>query len=122
MWSLFYFSYPFTKRILLSAALNMLSARCDAGLNKDLPLNQLWKQVIFLRDFKKTTLFRLWALFLPEVPLTLPLQYSHRFLWNRLAGTNADVAKELLAHADVDLISADNFEDAALKVVEAAGL
>ncbi|WP_372795686.1 ADP-forming succinate--CoA ligase subunit beta [Pontiella sp.] len=40
----------------------------------------------------------------------------------RLAGTNADVAKELLANADVDLISADNFEDAAAKVVEAAGL
>ncbi|MDZ8118024.1 ADP-forming succinate--CoA ligase subunit beta [Pontiella agarivorans] len=40
----------------------------------------------------------------------------------RLAGTNADVAKELLANADVDLISADNFEDAATKVVAAAGL
>lgn len=40
----------------------------------------------------------------------------------RLAGTNADVAKELLANADVDLISADNFEDAAAKVVEAAGI
>jgi succinyl-CoA synthetase beta subunit len=38
----------------------------------------------------------------------------------RLAGTNADIAKELLANADVDLISADSFEDAAIKVVEAA--
>ena len=38
----------------------------------------------------------------------------------RLAGTNADVAKELLAESGVDLISADSFEDAALKVVEAA--
>jgi len=37
----------------------------------------------------------------------------------RLAGTNAEVAKELLAESDVDLISADSFEDAALKVVEA---
>lgn len=40
----------------------------------------------------------------------------------RLAGTNADLAKELLANSGVDLISADNFEDAAVKVVEAAGL
>jgi len=38
----------------------------------------------------------------------------------RLAGTNADVAKELLANSDVSLISADSFEDAAQKVVEAA--
>ncbi|MDF7801401.1 ADP-forming succinate--CoA ligase subunit beta [Pontiellaceae bacterium B1224] len=38
----------------------------------------------------------------------------------RLAGTNAEVAKELLANSDVDLISADSFEDAAVKVVEAA--
>lgn len=38
----------------------------------------------------------------------------------RLAGTNAEMAKELLANSDVDLISADSFEDAALKVVEAA--
>lgn len=38
----------------------------------------------------------------------------------RLAGTNADVAKELLAGSGVDLISADSFEDAAVKVVEAA--
>ena len=38
----------------------------------------------------------------------------------RLAGTNADVAKELLANSGVDLISADSFEDAANKVVEAA--
>jgi succinyl-CoA synthetase beta subunit len=38
----------------------------------------------------------------------------------RLAGTNADVAKELLAKSDVKIISADSFEDAATKVVEAA--
>jgi succinyl-CoA synthetase beta subunit len=38
----------------------------------------------------------------------------------RLAGTNADVAKELLANSGVAIISADSFEDAALKVVEAA--
>jgi succinyl-CoA synthetase beta subunit len=38
----------------------------------------------------------------------------------RLAGTNAEVAKELLAESGVDLISADSFEDAATKVVEAA--
>lgn len=38
----------------------------------------------------------------------------------RLAGTNAEVAKELLANSGVDLISADSFEDAAIKVVEAA--
>ncbi len=38
----------------------------------------------------------------------------------RLAGTNADVAKELLANSEVSLISADSFADAAQKVVEAA--
>ncbi len=38
----------------------------------------------------------------------------------RLAGTNAEVAKELLANSDVSLISADSFADAAQKVVEAA--
>ncbi len=38
----------------------------------------------------------------------------------RLAGTNAEVAKELLANSGVSLISADSFEDAANKVVEAA--
>ena len=38
----------------------------------------------------------------------------------RLAGTNAEMAKELLAAADVELISADSFEDAANKVVQAA--
>jgi len=38
----------------------------------------------------------------------------------RLAGTNADIAKELLANSDVSLISADSFADAAQKVVEAA--
>ncbi len=39
----------------------------------------------------------------------------------RLAGTNADIAKELLANSGVSIISADSFEDAANKVVEAAG-
>lgn len=38
----------------------------------------------------------------------------------RLAGTNAEEAKELLAHSGVAIISADSFEDAAEKVVEAA--
>jgi len=38
----------------------------------------------------------------------------------RLAGTNAEVAKQLLASSGVSIISADSFEDAALKVVEAA--
>lgn len=38
----------------------------------------------------------------------------------RLAGTNADVAKELLANSGVSIISADHFEDAAEKVVAAA--
>jgi len=38
----------------------------------------------------------------------------------RLAGTNADIANELLAGSDVSIISADSFEDAAIKVVEAA--
>ena len=40
----------------------------------------------------------------------------------RLAGTNADVAKELLKESGVKLISADSFEDAAQKVVAAAGV
>jgi len=38
----------------------------------------------------------------------------------RLAGTNADIAKELLAGSGVSIISADSFEDAACKAVEAA--
>jgi succinyl-CoA synthetase beta subunit len=38
----------------------------------------------------------------------------------RLAGTNADIAKELLAGSGVSIISADSFEDAARKAVEAA--
>jgi succinyl-CoA synthetase beta subunit len=38
----------------------------------------------------------------------------------RLAGTNAKVAKELLASSGVSIISADSFQDAAIKVVEAA--
>jgi len=39
----------------------------------------------------------------------------------RLEGTNADVAKELLASSGVSIISADSFEDAANKVVAVAG-
>ncbi|MEN7973455.1 MAG: ADP-forming succinate--CoA ligase subunit beta [Verrucomicrobiota bacterium] len=39
----------------------------------------------------------------------------------RLAGTNADAAKELLANSGVSIISADSFEDAANKVVAASG-
>lgn len=38
----------------------------------------------------------------------------------RLAGTNADIAKKLLANSGVSIISADSFENAAIKVVEAA--
>ena len=38
----------------------------------------------------------------------------------RLAGTNAELAKELLAGSGVSIISADSFEEAANKVVEAA--
>jgi succinyl-CoA synthetase beta subunit len=38
----------------------------------------------------------------------------------RLAGTNAELAKKLLADSGVSIISADSFEDAALKAVEAA--
>lgn len=38
----------------------------------------------------------------------------------RLAGTNADLAKELLANSGVAIISADSFSDAAQKVIEAA--
>ena len=38
----------------------------------------------------------------------------------RLAGTNAEVAKELLSNSGVSIISADSFEDAASKVVKAA--
>ncbi len=38
----------------------------------------------------------------------------------RLAGTNAEVAKELLASSGVSIISAESFEDAANKVVAAA--
>ena len=38
----------------------------------------------------------------------------------RLAGTNAELAKELLSNSEVSIISADHFEDAAQKVVAAA--
>jgi succinyl-CoA synthetase beta subunit len=48
-----------------------------------------------------------------ELGLTVPVVV-------RLAGTNAEVAKELLAHSGVSIISADSFEDAATKVVDAA--
>ena len=48
-----------------------------------------------------------------ELDLTVPVVV-------RLAGTNADVAKELLSNSDVSIISADNFEDAANKVVAGA--
>ena len=48
-----------------------------------------------------------------ELGLTVPVVV-------RLEGTNADVAKEILANSDVAIISADSFEDAAQKVVAAA--
>ena len=38
----------------------------------------------------------------------------------RLAGTNAEEAKEMLANSDVDIIPATNLAEAAQKVVEAA--
>ena len=38
----------------------------------------------------------------------------------RLEGTNADIAKDLLANANVDIIPADSIADAATKVVNAA--
>jgi succinyl-CoA synthetase beta subunit len=38
----------------------------------------------------------------------------------RLAGTNADIAKELLNNSGVSIIAADTLEDAAVKVVDAA--
>jgi len=40
----------------------------------------------------------------------------------RLAGTNAEEAKEILANSGVAIISADSFADAAHKAVDAAGL
>ena len=48
-----------------------------------------------------------------ELDLTVPVVV-------RLAGTNADVAKELLANSGVSIISADSFEDAAIKSINAA--
>ena len=48
-----------------------------------------------------------------ELDLTVPVVV-------RLAGTNAEVAKELLSNSGVSIISADHFEDAAHKVVAAA--
>lgn len=48
-----------------------------------------------------------------ELELTVPVVV-------RLEGTNADVAKELLANSGVAIISADSFADAANKVVKAA--
>ena len=50
-----------------------------------------------------------------ELDLTVPVVV-------RLAGTNADIAKELLANSGVSIISADSFEDAAIKAVNAAGV
>ena len=38
----------------------------------------------------------------------------------RLEGTNADIAKDLLGNANVDIIPANSLADAAQKVVEAA--
>ena len=48
-----------------------------------------------------------------ELDLTVPVVV-------RLAGTNADVAKDLLANSGVSIISADTFEDAAVKSINAA--
>ena len=48
-----------------------------------------------------------------ELDLTVPVVV-------RLAGTNAEVAKELLANSGVSIISADSFEDAAVKSINAA--
>ena len=50
-----------------------------------------------------------------ELDLTVPVVV-------RLAGTNADIAKELLVNSGVSIISADSFEDAAIKAVNAAGV
>lgn len=50
-----------------------------------------------------------------ELDLTVPVVV-------RLAGTNANIAKELLANSGVSIISADSFEDAAIKAVNAAGV
>jgi succinyl-CoA synthetase beta subunit len=47
-----------------------------------------------------------------EVSLSVPLVV-------RLEGTNVDLGKEILAKSDLDVISADNLEDAAEKVVAA---
>jgi len=48
-----------------------------------------------------------------ELGLTVPVVV-------RLAGTNADIAKELLDNSDVDIIGAETLEEAAEKVVSAA--
>ena len=48
-----------------------------------------------------------------ELDLTVPVVV-------RLAGTNAEIAKDLLANSGVSIISATHFEDAAHKVVAAA--
>lgn len=50
-----------------------------------------------------------------ELDLTVPVVV-------RLAGTNANIAKELLANSGVSIISADSFENAAIKAVNAAGV
>ena len=48
-----------------------------------------------------------------ELDLTVPVVV-------RLAGTNADIAKELLNNSGVDIIAAESLSEAADKVVEAA--
>ncbi len=47
-----------------------------------------------------------------EVSLSVPLVV-------RLEGTNVDLGKEILGNSDIDLIAADNLEDAAEKIVDA---
>ena len=47
-----------------------------------------------------------------EVQLSVPLVV-------RLAGTNVDLGKEILAKSNLPIVSADNLEDAAEKIVKA---
>jgi succinyl-CoA synthetase beta subunit len=47
-----------------------------------------------------------------EVQLSVPLVV-------RLAGTNVDLGKEILARSGLPIVSADNLEDAAEKIVKA---
>jgi len=39
----------------------------------------------------------------------------------RLEGTNADLAKKIIAKADLNVIPADDLDDAAQKIIAAAG-